>query len=471
MSIAVPSPRVLQRAHVTNIGGAGMSAVAALLLARDSIVSGSDANDTPAMAVLRSKGARTTVGYDPGIVDDLDATTVIVRSTATRDDNPQLVRARERGLTILHRSEALAALMADRRQVAVAGTHGKSTTTSMIAIALSECGLDPSYAIGADLAGPGTNARAGAGAVFVVEADESDGSFLRTAPEVAIVTNIEPDHLDYWGSEQALNTAFLDYARGVVTGGTLVACLDDQGARSLAEQGAVAGLSVKTYGSTVGADLELTAIELDASGSRFVPVMGGRSLGEFSLQVPGGHNVANAGAALLAGLLIGAPVEGLRAGLASFTGARRRFDRKGVVAGVTVVDDYAHHPTEVAANVAAARSVAGAGRVLAVFQPHLYSRTAALATQFGEALAAADEVVVLDIYGARELPVAGVSGQLIADAVATANGRVHYAPAREQVVALIASLVRKGDLVLMMGAGDISELAQPLLDAIGVSAS
>lgn len=466
---SVPGQTLPAHAHLTNIGGAGMSAIAALLLSRGTSVSGSDANDTEAMEVLRAAGARTTIGYAAEDVAALPAGAVLVVSSATKDDNPQLVRARELGLPVLHRSQMLEQLMAGSRQIAVAGTHGKSTTTSMAAVALTACGLDPSYAIGADLAGPGTNAHAGSGDLFVVEADESDESFLRTAPTVGIVTSVEADHLDHYGTLEAIETAFLSYARGIVPGGHLVVCADHPGAMRLAEAARAEGVAVVTYGTAEDADLGVRALELTPQGAAFTAVLRGEELGRVQLQVPGLHNALDAAAALAAGMLVGAPARALIAGLESFTGARRRFERKGTAHGVLVVDDYAHNPAKVAATVAAARSVVGDGRLIAVFQPHLYSRTRDFAAEFAESLSGADWVLVLPVYGAREQPMDGITSALITDAPALHDHRETsrlQLVARDEVVGIIGALAYEGDLVLVMGAGDVTELTGPMLASL-----
>lgn len=456
------------RVHLIGIGGAGMSAVARILLARGVAVSGSDATDSPAVLALRGLGARIEVGHDAAHLELLGGPPTVVVSTAIRASNPELAAAHEHGLPVVHRAVALAALTAGRRLAAVAGTHGKTSTTSMLTVALRHCGLDPSFAIGGDLAGCGTGAHHGDGEVFVVEADESDGSFTAFAPLVAVVTNVEPDHLDHHGSETAYRTVFEDFAGRIRTGGTLVSCADDAGAAALARRAEQRGCTVVRYGraATGAADAVLLDFRPAGPGSRVRARHRGVEL-EVALAVPGEHMALNALGALLAGAALGAPVAGLLAGLATFEGVRRRFELKGRVGDVTVYDDYAHHPTEVVATLRAARevSVAGGrgGRLVVAFQPHLYSRTRMFAAQFGTALALADEVVVLDVYGAREDPEPGVSGALVAAAVGLPAERVHYVPGRSEVPAVLAGLARPGDLVVTMGAGDVTVLGPEVL--------
>jgi UDP-N-acetylmuramate--alanine ligase len=458
----VTPPALGERVHLIGIGGAGMSGIARILLARGGVeVSGSDAKDSRAVLALRALGARVEVGHDAAHVP-ADATVVV--STAIRDTNPELVAARERGLQVVHRAEALAALTAGRRVAAVAGTHGKTSTTSMLTVALQHCGLDPSFAIGGDLTSSGAGAHHGEGDVFVVEADESDGSFTAFAPAVAVVTNVEPDHLDHHGTEQAYRAVFAPFVDRIVPGGTLVVCADDPGVAELAERAERHGLTVRRYGRTASADgAVLLAFTPEGAGARVQAVVAGKEL-TLRLGVPGEHMALNALGAALAALELGAHPECLAAGLAAFDGVRRRFEFRGRAGGVAVYDDYAHHPTEVAATLRAARDVAGSGgRVVVAFQPHLYSRTREFAAAFGRALGAADEVVVLDVYGAREDPEPGVTGALVADAVPLPPGRVHYVPRWAEVPAVVAGLARPGDLVLTMGAGDVTVLGPETL--------
>ncbi len=467
---SIPAAEDLGAVHFVGIGGAGMSGIARIMLARGIPVSGSDASDSHALAALRALGATCFVGHDAAHVDG--AKTVVV-STAIRDINPEVVEARRRGITVLPRAAALSSLMHGRRAVAVAGTHGKTTTTSMLTVALQHCGVDPSFAIGGHLNESGANAHNGSGDIFVAEADESDGSFLAFSPQVSIVTNVEADHLDNYGSIEAYEQAFVDFVGRLAPGGFLVVCADDAGARALGERARHSGVDVRTVGEAADADVRVADLALHSHGSSSELIVHGRRLGLLTLQLPGRHNVLNAAVAFAAGLGLGLPAAELRHGLAGFTGTRRRFELKGAAAGVRVYDDYAHHPTEVRAVLTAARSVVGSGgRVLVVFQPHLYSRTRIFAAEFGAALGLADEVTVMDVYAAREDPEPGVSGALIADAVPLPPEQVVFEPSWSAVPALVAHRARRGDIVLTIGAGDVTLIGPEVLEVLsGLSAA
>jgi len=457
----LPLPaEVLGHVHFVGIGGAGMSGIARIMLARGLSVSGSDAKDSLALTALRALGATVRVGHSADNVGDAD--TVVV-STAIRARNPELLEAQRRGLRVIHRAGALASVMVGRRAVAVAGTHGKTTTTSLLTVAIQHCGADPSFAIGGNLNESGANAHNGSGDVFVAEADESDGSFLLYSPTAAVVTNVEPDHLDHYGTAEAVAAAFDAFADRVVPGGFLVACADDPGAATLAEAARARGIDVRTYGESRDADLRLEQVSLRGLGSSFEAVVHGRRLGRVQLRLPGRHNLLNAAAALETGLGLGFPFHRLREGLESFTGTRRRFELKGVVGGVRVYDSYAHHPTELTADLKAARDVVDGGRVVAVFQPHLYSRTQFFSDAFGEALGLADEVVVMDVYAAREDPVPGVTGALVAGAVPLGPEHVVYEPSWSAVAGHLAARARPGDLVITCGAGDVTMIGPEVL--------
>jgi UDP-N-acetylmuramate--alanine ligase len=448
--------------HFVGIGGAGMSGIARIMLARGTPVSGSDAAESTAVTALRALGATVHIGHS---ADNLgsDVDTVVV-STAIRDTNPELAAATARGLTVLRRAAALAAVMAGRRRVAIAGTHGKTSTTTMLTIAAQTAGVDPSYAIGGDIAGTGPHAGAnaydGSGDLFIAEADESDGSFLLLSPDLAVVTNVEADHLDQHGTAAAVEAIFERFVGRIPADGVLVVCADDPGAARLAK---VSPVRVRSYGESAGADLRLDSIALTATATSYGAVLDGAPLGRVEIPVTGRHMALNSAAALLAGLELGLPAAGLIAGLGRYGGVRRRFELKGTAAGVRVYDDYAHHPTEVAAQLRAARTVVGAGRIVVGFQPHLYSRTAAFAADFGTALALADQVVVLDVFGAREDPVPGVSGALVAGAVPLPAERVRFEPDRSAVAAALAERAAAGDLVVTMGAGDVTKLGPDVL--------
>lgn len=460
----IPALDQLGRVYVLAVGGAGMSAVARLLLAAGLPVSGADQADSEVLHALRDEGVRVWVGHDPGHLDGVDT---VVISSAIRDENVELAAARARGLRVLHRSQALAALMAGRAGVAVAGANGKTTTSSMLATALAEAGAEPSYAIGGELLATGTNAALGTGSAFVAEADESDGSFLVYHPQVAVVTNVQPDHLDFYGTFAAVQEAYAAFARTIRPGGVLVACADDAGSAALADRARAAGITVVTYGEASGADVRVTDVRFDGlrSFAELVDDESGGRTRRLELGVPGLHNVLNATGAYAAA------TRGLRldpaatlAGLAAFRGARRRFEAKGEARGIRVVDDYAHNPGKVAAVVGTAARLARPGRLVVAFQPHLYSRTRDFADAFGAALAAADVVVVTDVYAAREDPMPGVTGRLVADAAAAHGAAaVAYVPDKTDLAARLEQMTEKGDLVVTVGAGDITKVGPELL--------
>jgi UDP-N-acetylmuramate--alanine ligase len=456
----------LGRVHLVGVGGAGMSAIATLLVARGLSVSGTDAVDGPALPALRAAGVDVHVGHDGALVDAVDT---LVVSSAVRETNPELVRARELGLRVLHRSEALAALMADRDAVAVAGAHGKTTTSAMVAVALLAAGQDPSFAIGGTVLsddGPMGGARDGAGAAFVAEADESDGSFLAYEPLVAVVTNVEPDHLDHYGSREAFEQAFVDFSGRIRPGGTLVACADDDGATRLVESVRshldARGVAVVTYGRSPAADVRLVDVAGDSWSAQ---VAGLGASATVHLAVPGAHNLLNAAAAWATCVRLGVEPAAAAAGLGAFRSTGRRFELRGTAHGVRVIDDYAHHPTEVDALLRAARAVAGEGRVIVLFQPHLYSRTRTFASEFGAAFDLADVVVVTDVYAAREDLDPEVTGALIVDRVPT-RGRATFVPDRIAAAHAVADAARPGDLVLTVGAGDVTALGPVVLAAL-----
>jgi UDP-N-acetylmuramate--alanine ligase len=464
LAAAVLPAGSLGRVHFIGIGGSGMSGIARILLARGIPVSGSDAKDSRAVASLRVLGAKVSIGHRAENVGSAD--TVVV-SSAIRERNPELAEARRRGLRVIPRAVALAAVMVGRRAVAVAGTHGKTTTTSLLTVALQHCGADPSFAIGGQLNESGANAHNGSGDVFVAEADESDGSFLAYSPEAAIVTNVEPDHLDHYGDGAAVDAAFDAFVQRITPGGLLVACADDPGARRLTGFARAAGIQVQTYGESADADVRIEGLRLRAGRPSFEVVATGRRLGSVDLRIPGKHNALNAVAALATGLGLGFPSSDLREGLSGFSGTRRRFELKGVREGVRVYDDYAHHPTELTAVLTAAREVAGNGRVVIAFQPHRYSRTAAFRQEFGEALGLADEVVVMEVYGAGEDPIPGATGASVVAAVPLPAGSVLFEPSWSAVAGRLADRVKPGDLVLTVGAGDVTMIGPELLELLG----
>jgi UDP-N-acetylmuramate--alanine ligase len=358
--------------------------------------------------------------------------------------------------------------MSGRRAIAVAGTHGKTTTTSMMTQILQHAGLDPSFFIGGEISETGSNGHHGSGEYFVAEADESDRSFLLLSPHGAVITNVEPDHLDNYGDAGAVHDAFASFVGRLDPDGVVLLGADDAGSSRLVPLARDRGLRVRTFGLADDADVRIDGLALAGSGSSFDLIAEGRRLGRVALQVPGAYNAVNAAGALGLGLALDLPFGDMARGLAGFAGVRRRFELKGVGRGVRVYDDYAHHPTEVgSAALAAARGVAGAGRVIAVFQPHLYSRTATFAEAFGAALAGADVVVVMDIYAAREDPMPGVTGALIAQSVPLPASQVHFEPSWAAVPALVASLAQAGDVVVTIGAGDVTMIGPALLDLLG----
>ncbi|MCL2583540.1 MAG: UDP-N-acetylmuramate--L-alanine ligase [Streptosporangiales bacterium] len=456
----------LGKVHFVGIGGAGMSGIAKIMLARGTQVSGSDSAASEALDALASLGAKTHVGHAAGNLGDADT---LVVSSAIRSDNPELAEARRRGLRVLHRSSALAAVMHGRRVIAVTGTHGKTSTTSMIATILLETGAEPGYAIGGTLAAAGTNAADGAGTDFVAEADESDGSFLNYASDAAVITNIEADHLDNYGTPENYQASFGKFIARVNPGGLLVTCADDPGTVTLAEAARGLGLRVRTYGESDGADYRVGSVSVSGMETSFTVTGSEDPFGDKSVDlvvgVPGRHNALNAAAAFAVVTELGADPDRTAPALRAYRGAARRMEPKGEAAGVRVLDTYAHHPTELAADLRAARDLAGdAGRVIAVFQPHLYSRTRIFAAEFGAALGLADIPVVLDVYAAREDPEPGVTGKLVADAVP--GSAAEYVPSAADVPAAVAALARPGDLVLTMGAGDVTRLGPRILEEL-----
>jgi len=474
MALVTPTEPVpladLGQVHFTGIGGAGMSGIARIMLARGVRVSGTDSADSAGLRELAALGARVHVGHAAA---HLGAADTLVVSSAIRQDNPELAAARQRGIRVLHRAGALASLMFGRRVIAVTGTHGKTTTTSMITTVLRETGADPGYVIGGILASTGVGAADGAGQDFVAEADESDGSFLMLSPDAAVVTNVEADHLDNYGTAAAYRASFGKFAARIVPGGLLVTCADDQGARDLAAscQGSGLGLRLRTYGESADADYRVSGTLTRGMETAFTVRSGPGPFGiidrEIRLGVPGRHYALNAAAAFATAVELGIAPEKAAAALTRYGGAARRMEPKGEAGGVRVLDTYAHHPTELAADLRAARAIAAGGRIVAVFQPHLYSRTRIFAAEFGAALALADEVVVLDVYAAREDPEPGVTGQLVADAVP--GGGALYVPALADAPRVVAHVASPGDLVLTMGAGDITRLGPLVLDELGAA--
>ena len=446
------------RVHFVGVGGAGMSAIAKVLLERGVPVSGSDLKASRASVALEAMGATIYRGH---AAEQIAGADIVVRSTAIPLTNPELQAAEVSGLEVLTRGEALAALLDGSHSVVVAGTHGKTTTTSMIVTVLGSAGVDPTYLVGAGLNDSGTNARSGASAISVAESDESDGSFLLLSPTVGVITNVEMDHVDHWGTLDALYEAFYSFMGNVSPAGALVLPFGNERLRNWVKPGAPKLLLFGEEGDVTYSDIRPAGI-----GSRFTLSANGESA-SVELAVPGAHNVANATAAAAACLTLDIPLDVIASGLGLYRGVERRFQVRGESRGVTVVDDYAHHPTEVAATLSAAKPGPWK-RVVAIFQPHRYTRTAALAQEFGESFELADKIILMDVYGAGEEPVPGVSGKLIADAVGDSfPGRpIAYFPHRAELLSYLKASSRSGDLVLTLGAGDVTTVGDQVLEML-----
>lgn len=458
MKIPVPDEILpagrLGHVHLVGIGGAGLSAIARLMHQSGVVVSGSDANDSAVVRALREEGITVHVGHDAAHLEGVDT---VVATTAAREDNPEIVEATARGLRLWPRSAGLQSVLIGKRVVAIAGTHGKTTTTAMLTVALQEAGLDPTFAIGAEVESLGTNARLGGGEVAVVEADESDGAFLVYTPDIAAITNVDADHLDHWGTEEAYEAAFAEFARRTRV--------------TVAERPDLADV---TASFADGAQVRGHDLVVEGGRTRFRVEASGEDLGEVELAVPGRHYAVDALLALAVGLELGAEPAALIRGLARHRGAKRRMELVGSAGeaerAIRVYDSYAHHPSEIRGDLEAARSlVTGDQRLLVCFQPHLVSRTRIFGTQMGRELGAADEVVVMDVYVAREDPDPEVTGALVAGAVPLPAERVRFVPDRADVVPTLARLARPGDLVLTLGAGDVTTIAPQVLAALGAA--
>jgi UDP-N-acetylmuramate--alanine ligase len=456
--------------HFVGIGGIGMSGIAELLVNLGYVVSGSDQKRSPAADRLASLGVTVAAGHAAAHVGAAD---VVVYSSAVRPDNPEVVEARARRIPVIPRAEMLAELMRLRFGIAVAGAHGKTSTTSMVALVLEGGGLDPTAVIGGRVSAFGSNARLGRGNYMVAEADESDRSFLKLSPSMAVITNIDREHMDAYGSFADLQQAFIDFANKVPFYGAVVACADDAELRAvlpkLTRRVVTYGILENAEGKMQNAEmpsLAATDVRLEGFGSTSIVIRGGERLGTLTLAVPGRHSVHNALAAVAVGLELDVPFAAMAAALAAFRGAERRFEHRGVIDGITVVDDYGHHPTEIAAVLAAARAAKPA-RVVVAFQPHRYTRTRDLLTEFGAALAPADEVILTDIYPAGEEPIPGITVEALAAEVNRARATpAHVVPALADVARRAAELARPGDLVITLGAGSIGGLATALVAAL-----
>ncbi|HEY2813336.1 MAG TPA: UDP-N-acetylmuramate--L-alanine ligase [Acidimicrobiales bacterium] len=440
--------------HIVGVGGAGMSAIASVLASMGHTVSGSDLKESRSLRRLEALGVDVHVGHDGALVDGAELVAV---STAIPERNPEVVAARERGISVARRADILGAIAATRRCIAVSGTHGKTTTSSMLALVLVEAGLNPSFIIGGELNEIGGGAVWDDGDWFVVEADESDGTFVALPAEHVVVTNVEADHLDYYGSIEAIEATF---DRFLDAPGHKIVCADDPGALALGRaHGAL------LYGTSESADVRIVDAKSERAGVVFGIIRHGEALGEVRLPVPGLHNARNATAAIAMAMELGVGFETCRQALARYAGVARRFQFRGQAGGVTYVDDYAHNPGKVRAVLDAAAS-GGWRRVVCVFQPHRYTRTAALWREFGSAFDAADVVVVMDVYAAGEQPQPGVTGKLIVDAVLEHRPwkRVAWLPRREDVLTYLAVELRPGDVCLTVGAGDVTSLAGDILE-------
>jgi UDP-N-acetylmuramate--alanine ligase len=434
-----------------------MSGLARIALADGISVSGSDAKDSSILSALAALGAEVYSHHEAAHVVGADC---VIYSTAISANNPEMAYAVERSIPILTRAQALALLMQGSQSLAVAGTHGKTTTSSMMTVALQTCGLDPSFAIGGTVNASGANAHRGTGTFFVAEADESDGSFVAYRPHSAIVTNIEYDHVDFFHTPEAVTHIFEEFAATISSDGFLVYCADDSGAKQLGES--LLACTPISYGATEGSDLLVDQILLQPMSSSARVVWRGRVVGTLELHVPGHHNVLNAAACVAMGLALNLPAPLLLEGLSNFRGAGRRFELKATEHGIRIIDDYGHHPTEIAATLKAARLYAGDGRVIVIFQPHRYSRTQAFLHQFAESLDVADDVTLLEIYAASEKPIQGVSSQLIAQSMKHGTYLPNFMEAADRVI----ELAHPGDVIITLGAGDVNSLAPIIAEGL-----
>ena len=447
--------------HFMGVGGAGMAPLAEMVLRTGATVTGCDLAVTRAAEALARMGMEFTRGHDPAHVEGVAA---VVVTSAVPQDHEELAAAWAAGIPVIKRAEALGQWVNDGRVAGIAGTHGKTTTTAMATHILEEGGMDPTGVVGGAVPAWGGNLRAGGSDVFVVEADEYDRSFLALRPEVAVVTNLEADHLDIYHDLEGVRASFSDFVERLLPAGTLWVCGDDPGAARIGVQ---AGSRTRSYGLAAGCQLRAVEVGTNGRGSTFAVIEGGVRAGRFTVAAPGVHNVRNALAAAGVARTFGAGWDAVRAGLAAFRGVDRRYDVLGSAAGVQVVDDYAHHPTEIAATLDAARGANPNRRVVAVFQPHLFTRTRDFYREFGRALAAADRIWVTDVYPAREKPLAGVTGELVASAVAGSASRVSYHPEFPTLAEAVAADLTDGDLCVLMGAGSIESTGPEILALLG----
>jgi UDP-N-acetylmuramate--alanine ligase len=447
--------------HLIGIGGVGMAGLARLLLTRGIPVSGSELREWPALAGMRALGGTVHMAHEASNLDGVDT---VVYSTAIPKDHVEMVEARRRGLRVLHRSEALAAAMTDRQTIAVAGTHGKTTTTSIMTVILQHAGQDPSFVIGGEMSSAGSNGHHGSGPHFVAEADEHDRSFLIYRPHVAIITNIEGDHLNNWGDLETLKAGFLEF--GELADGFVVTCADGPGTEELIAGLRAKGKTVYTYGEAEDADLRISDVVSTVSGVRYRAELHGEPLGELKLAMPGKLMGLNSAATVLTALKLGLPLDKIAEALASFPGVRRRFERKGIAAGVRVYDEYAYHPTSVMAALRTLREVAGDGRLLVVFQPYRVYRTRDLQAELAEGLAVADQVIVMEVFGPGETRGPGEGGLALTAAIDLPAENKVFVPDWEDVPAEVVRRSRPGDVVVTMGAPPISLMGDELLAAL-----
>jgi UDP-N-acetylmuramate--alanine ligase len=455
--LTLPIPEHIDAAHFIGIGGSGMSGLARMFLERGIRVSGSDRADSQALRDLEARGATVYVGHDAANLGDADT---VIHTGAIWPENPEFVLAKERGMPVIHRSQALHWLIGGRRLVSIAGAHGKTTSTGMIVTALQALSEDPTFVNGGVIAQLGVSSATGSDDLFVIEADESDGTFLLYDTSIALITNVDPDHLDHYGSDDAFIGAFADFANRARE--AVVISADDAGARTVTAR--LSHPNVVTFGESASADLRVSEIRTDGPVS-FTLTHRGISV-DARLAVPGAHNAVNAAGAVAVLLTLGHELEPSVRAVEGFEGTVRRFELHGTARGVSVFDDYAHHPTEVAAALEAARTVVGDGRIIAIQQPHTYSRTQQMYREFAEVLERyADHTVMLDVYGAREEPVPGVTGALVSDAFED-PGHVHYVPDWQQAADYTAAVAREGDYVITLGCGNVYQIIPQVLDAL-----
>lgn len=456
--LSLPIPDTIDAAHFIGIGGSGMSGLARMFLARGIRVSGSDRADSPGLRELEALGATVYVGHDAENLADVDT---VIHTGAIWPENPEFVTAKARGLHVIHRSQALHWLIGARRLVSVAGAHGKTTSTGMIVTGLRALGDDPTFVNGGVIASLGVSSAPGSDELFVIEADESDGTFLLYDTSIALITNVDPDHLDHYGSRDAFDAAFATFANEARE--AVVISADDPGAIAVRQR--ITHPNVITFGQSADADVRLHDVESNASGVSFTITQGDQSAATH-LPVPGVHNALNAAGAAAVLVALGHDLASAVASLAEFGGTARRFELHDTVAGVSVYDDYAHHPTEVDAALAAARTVVGAGRIIALHQPHTYSRTQLMHREFAEVLEnRADHTIVLDVYGAREDPVEGVTGELVSNDFADPS-HVHFDADWQAAADYAAQVAREGDFIVTLGCGNVNLIIPQVLEAL-----